>query len=491
LRVVLERPARELVDLGAGTTQRSHALLGAALDDAASYQARFGSLTGRSVLVAVPPGAAWARAFFGVVLSGGAAVPLPLGARKAEVEHVASLVAPVFAIATPELASALPAGLPVVAPAQGALRDARPSELDAIDAPPERAALILFTSGTTGKPKAAPLSHANLAAQVAALHQAWGSREDDVLLHALPMHHLHGVVVAFLQAFTVPSSIRMLPKFEAARVAAELEHATVLMGVPTFYQRLCDLADSMDPAARARFEAAARGLRLATSGSAALPATLAERWAALAGAIPLERYGMTEIGMALSNPLDPTRRRRGHVGGPLPSVEVRTVDDAGRDTDAAGELWVRGPSVFGGYLGAERSAAFEGDWFKTGDVAVRADDGALRLLGRTSTDILKTGGEKVSALEIEEVLREHPQVVEVAVIGLPDAEWGDRVVAVVVPKGDLDPSELRAWTKERLVAFKVPKEIRLVPSLPRNAMGKVEKTAIRDAMATAENSRSS
>ena len=424
------------------------------------------------------------------VSAGAAAVPLPLGARPAEVLHVAGLVAPVFAIATPELSSVLPEGVPVVAPPNGALRDARPAELDARDAEPERAALVLFTSGTTGKPKAAPLSHANLAAQVAALHAAWGSREDDVLLHALPMHHLHGVVVAFLQAFTAPSNIRMLPKFEAARVAEELADVTVMMGVPTFYLGLCVLAEAMPAAAGACFEASARRLRLATSGSAALPATLAERWAALSGAIPLERYGMTEIGMALSNPLEPSGRRRGHVGAPLPTVEVRVVDDEGRDTTDPGELWVRGPSVFGGYLGADPGAAFTDGWFRTGDVAARAEDGAFRLLGRTSTDILKTGGEKVSALEIEEVLREHPAVSEVAVVGVPDVEWGDRVVAVVVPKGDLAPDELRAWAKERLVPFKVPKDVRIVGALPRNAMGKVEKTAIVAGIVSAENSRS-
>jgi len=258
----------------------------------------------------------------------------------------------------------------------------------------------------------------------------------------------------------------------------------VWMAVPTMYAKLFEAFDAADDGRRAAWSAAAGRLRLATSGSAALPVGLAERWRSIAGAIPLERYGMTEIGMALSNPLDPAGRRAGHVGAPLPGVEVRIVDEAGSDAgDGPGELWVRGPSVFAGYFGdaAATAASFTDGWFRTGDVA-RRDEGAFRLLGRASVDILKTGGEKVSALEIEEVLREHPAIAEVAVVGVPDPTWGDRVVAAVVATAGqaaaCTPEAIRAWAKERLAPFKVPKDVVVLDGLPRNAMGKVQKPAI-------------
>ncbi len=195
---------------------------------------------------------------------------------------------------------------------------------------------------------------------------------------------------------------------------------------------------------------------------------------------------MTEIGMALSNPLDPAGRVAGAVGAPLPSVEARIVGDDGEDA-ATGELWVRGPSVFAGYHGREAATreAFTNGWFRTGDVARREAAGHVVLLGRTSVDILKSGGEKISALEVEEVLRDHASIAEVAVIGVPDAEWGDRVTAVVVlaSGATLELEALRAWAKERLVAYKVPRALVVVDTLPRNAMGKVQKDRLKDIVA--------
>jgi malonyl-CoA/methylmalonyl-CoA synthetase len=214
--------------------------------------------------------------------------------------------------------------------------------------------------------------------------------------------------------------------------------------------------------------------------------TLAERWRALTGLIPLERFGMTEVGVGITNALDGARFP-GCVGFPLPSVEARIVGDDGRDA-AVGELWVRGPSVFAGYHGKpeETDKAFTRDdaggapWFRTGDTVTRepTPGGPFKILGRTSVDILKSGGYKLSALEIEEVLREHPAVGEVAVVGLPDPAWGDRVVACVVRSADgasCDGGTLRAFAKERLAAYKVPKDVLFLPELPKNALGKVIK----------------
>jgi len=259
------------------------------------------------------------------------------------------------------------------------------------------------------------------------------------------------------------------------------------------YQRLFEAFDAADAATQARWAAGAARLRLATSGSAALPVTLAARWARVAGAVPLERFGMTEIGVGTSNPLDPGGRRPGSVGFPLPTVETRIVDEAGEVlAEGPGELHVRGPSLFAGYWqrpDATLAALAEGGWFKTGDVAVRTPEGHVRLLGRTSVDILKSGGYKLSALEIEEALREHPAIAEVAVVGVPDEAWGDRVVAAVVPvpgrAGECAPELLRAWAKERLAPYKVPRDVKVVASLPRNALGKVVKPELVKAL-TAE-----
>jgi malonyl-CoA/methylmalonyl-CoA synthetase len=268
------------------------------------------------------------------------------------------------------------------------------------------------------------------------------------------------------------------------------------MGVPAMYHRLFAAFDAASDEDRARFHENAKRLRLATSGSAALPVTLAARWRALTGTIPLERFGMTEIGVGISNRLD-GERFPGCVGFPLPSVETRIVGEDGGDAET-GELWIRGPSVFAGYHQRpdETAAAFAPDptspagspagarWFRTGDTVTRdaAKEGApFRILGRTRVDIMKSGGYKLSALEIEEVLREHPAVSEVAVVGVPDEAWGERVVACVVARKTgagappCDAAALRDFTRERLAPYKVPKDVVFLADLPKNALGKVVK----------------
>jgi len=448
------------------------------------------SLEGERVALLLSPGTAWVEAFLGVLLAGGVALPLsPLyppaelawfledsGARRLIVsDDLAALAA-----ALAEHCPAAPVTLRVDElfagpPGAGASSAAQ-------DHDPEDGAVLLYTSGTTGKPKGALLTHSNVAVHAELLRDAWAMTEQDTLLHALPLHHLHGLGISLLAALSAGSRIRMLPRFDAGRIITDIRRraVTTFMAVPTMYQRIFEHLDRATDSSA--FAAGARALRLATSGSAALPVMLAMRWANLTGTIPLERFGMTEIGVGMSNPLDPTRRRAGWVGPPLPTVETRIIDDAGNPTERGpGELWIRGPSVFKGYLGRPEATAeaFRDGWFRTGDVAERAPDGFVRLLGRTSVDILKSGGYKLSALEIEEVLREHSAVVEVAVVGVPDEEWGERVVAVVVPAPGREEAcktePLRAWAKERLAFYKVPREVIAVPVLPRNAVGKVVK----------------
>ncbi|WP_437956748.1 AMP-binding protein [Sorangium sp. So ce119] len=474
------------------------ALLAGGARRGAGHGASPSSLEGERVLLLVPPGAAWVSAFLGVILAGGIALPLSPLYPPAELAWLASDAGVRRILVGDELAAvAAP-----IAEGRAVLRvedaeRAAPGPASAVsDIAADDPALLLYTSGTTGKPKGALLTHRNLAVQAELLRAAWGFSEQDVLLHALPLHHLHGVAIALTTSLLAGSATRMLPRFDAQRVAAEIARrsATAVMAVPTMYQRLFE---HVDRGGAPEFAAGARALRLATSGSAALPVTLAERWRDLTGTIPLERFGMTEIGVGMSNPLDPGGRRAGWVGSPLPTVEARITDDAGNASAwapgepsaqrdgvgvvARGELWIRGPSVFKGYLGREdaTAAAFQDGWFRTGDVAERSGDGRFRLLGRTSVDILKSGGYKLSALEIEEALREHGAIAEVAVIGVPDEAWGERVVAVVVPAPGREPEcatgPLRAWAKERLAPYKVPRESVVVGSLPRNAMGKVVK----------------
>ncbi|HEY8072477.1 MAG TPA: AMP-binding protein, partial [Labilithrix sp.] len=349
-----------------------------------------------------------------------------------------------------------------------------------IDVDASAPALQLYTSGTTGKPKGAVLTHANLGVQQRLVGEAWGFSDRDVLLHALPLHHMHGLAIAMLTALGAGATTHTR-SFDARAIWEQMKDATVFMGVPAMYHRLFGAFDAATDDERARWSSHAKTLRLATSGSAALPVTLAERWRALTGRIPLERFGMTEIGVGITNRLD-GERFAGCVGFPLPTVETRIVADDGNDAET-GELWIRGPSVFAGYHRREEETkrAFVGDWFKTGDTVTREASLAgapFKILGRTSVDILKSGGYKLSALEIEEALREHPAVGEVAVVGVPDEAWGERVVACVVRREACDEATLRAHVRERLAAYKVPKEVRFLENLPKNALGKVVKPTL-------------
>lgn len=348
------------------------------------------------------------------------------------------------------------------------------------------AALLVYTSGTTGRSKGVALSFGALAANLGALTALWRFTAADRLVLALPLFHVHGLGIG-LHAMLLHGTVLLLePRFEAARVLEAFAHegATVFLGVPTMYARLLEhLQDHPEAAA-----ALARG-RLFTSGSAPLPAADLEAFAARTGHRILERYGMTETLFTLSNPYE-GERRAGTVGLPVPGCAVRIVDEEGRDVPdgALGEIVVRGAGMMSGYFGmpVESAAAFRDGWFLTGDVARRASDGYVTIEGRRSTDVIKCGGFKISAREIEEVLARHPLVKEVAVLGEPDRTWGERIVAAVVlreegaPPGEAELlAELSAFAAKSLADYKRPRAVRLLPALPRNAMGKVQKTLLR------------
>ncbi|MEX0698797.1 MAG: acyl-CoA synthetase, partial [Acidimicrobiia bacterium] len=325
-------------------------------------------------------------------------------------------------------------------------------------------------------------THANIAAQIASLVQAWEWGAADRILLTLPLHHVHGIVNVVSCALWAGAVCDMASGFDAEAIWARLSSGdlTLYMAVPTIYHRLIAAWNQADRDRQRGWSEGCQRLRLMVSGSAALPVPVLESWREISGQTLLERYGMTEIGMALSNPLR-GERIPGHVGRPLPGVEARLVDEHDQPVGdgVVGEVQIRGDNVFLEYWDrpeATEAAFASGDWFRTGDVAV-CHDGLYRILGRASIDIIKTGGEKVSALEIEAVILTHEQVEECAVVGLDDPEWGQRLVAAVVPiSGQVPTAEsLRGWCRERLAPYKVPKDWHLVTELPRNAMGKVTK----------------
>jgi malonyl-CoA/methylmalonyl-CoA synthetase len=444
-------------------------------------------LAGARVAFLVPPGCAYVIAQWGIWRAGGIAVPLCVAHPAPELAYTIDDSGASLLIAHASLRAVLEPiarkrGVRLIASDEldGAARGA-PDAL--LPVAPERGALLLYTSGTTGKPKGVLTTHAILAAQITSVVQAWEWTERDHILHVLPLHHLHGVLNALSAALWSGACCELLPRFDAERVFARIAEArglSLFMAVPTIYARLLALWEQASAEQRTAFAAGCRQLRLMVSGSAALPVALFERWHELSGHTLLERYGMTEFGMGLGNPLH-GERLAGHVGAPFPGVEVRLCDDDDQAVPdgAPGKIQVRGPGVFAHYWRKPEAtaAAFTADgWFETGDVALR-ERGVYRILGRESVDILKTGGYKVSALEIEEALREHPAISECAVVGVPDPEWGQRVAAAVLLHDGqtLTLEQLRAFGKERLAPYKVPSLLRVASELPRNAMGKVQK----------------
>ncbi|WP_042412979.1 acyl-CoA synthetase [Streptacidiphilus anmyonensis] len=420
-------------------------------------------------------------------------VPLNPKSGERELAHVVGDSAPelVLAAADDELPGVL-AGLRVVTPqlsADGPDSEAPwPAEPD-----DESPALIIYTSGTTGPPKGAIVPRRAVRTTLDALAEAWAWTGGDVLVHALPLFHVHGLVLGILGPLRRGGSVRHLGRFSPEGVRDELANgATMLFGVPTMYHRIAQDLDAGD----AGLAKALAGARLLVSGSAALATRDQRAIEAATGRRVVERYGMTETLMNTS--VRPgADHRPGTVGTPLDGVELRLVDEAGmpfdaadvraggiRDGETVGEIQVRGANLFSGYLNrpdATADAFAEDGWFRTGDMAVLDPDGAVRIVGRKSTDLIKSGGYKIGAGEIENVLQEHPAVAEAAVTGEPDPDLGERVVAWIVPADPAAPpsaDELAVHVAAHLAPHKRPREVRHVPALPRNDMGKVMKRAL-------------
>ena len=357
-------------------------------------------------------------------------------------------------------------------------------ELPAIDA--DRRAMILYTSGTTSKPKGVVTTHRHVEAQITTLVQAWEWVKEDHILNVLPMHHVHGIINVMLCALWAGACCEFLPKFDAEAVWLKLSSGklTLFMGVPTMYYKLISQWERSSQEIRELYSREVSKLRLMVSGSAALPVSVLEKWRDISGHTLLERYGMTEIGMGLSNSYR-GERRPGHVGLPLEGVELRLVDADLKDVDDGepGEILIKGPSVFEEYWQKPKatSQAFTKDgWFLTGDVAI-LNNGSYKILGRNSVDIIKSGGYKISALEIEDVLRKHPGVQDCAVVGIPDEEWGEIIAAALVLRGEeMDRDRLTIWLKDYIPSYKLPRKYEFVEALPSNVLGKVVKTDVKE-----------
>ncbi|KAJ1285503.1 hypothetical protein BS78_03G284200 [Paspalum vaginatum] len=492
-----------------------------------------GFLDGARVGIVAKPSPEFVAGVFGTWLSGGVAVPLALSYPEAELLHVMNDSDISMVLSTKEhreimenlsvKCSAYCSPLPSITSITSEINPQESSSNEMTSSVSsliteinsskkikgDDPALILYTSGTTGKPKGVVHTHKGILSQVQILSEAWGYRSDDQFLHCLPLHHVHGLFNALFAPLYSGSVVEFIPKFSVSGiwqrwresypngVSKNNEAITVFTGVPTMYTRLLQGYDSMDPDQQSASSYAAKHLRLMMCGSSALPSPLMKRWEEVTGHRLLERYGMTEFVMALSNPLHGIRKE-GTVGKPLPRVEAKIVmEDGTETTTGVGELCIRSPSLFKEYWKRPEVTAesfIDGGFFKTGDTVTVDEEGYFIILGRTNADIMKVGGYKLSALEIEAVLLQHDAVLECAVLGLPDEAYGEVICAIVVPKEDakkkaeqdskpaLTLEALKSWSKDKLAPYKIPTRLYLWDSLPRNAMGKVNKKDLKKSL---------
>jgi malonyl-CoA/methylmalonyl-CoA synthetase len=436
----------------------------------------------------IPASLDYVTVLHGIWRAGGIAIPLNAGSAEAELQHYLSSAGVTRVIANQEhqgsvraLCEGLDIGLlavdDVLVEAPGALPDLAA----------ERRAMILFTSGTTNKPKGVVISHNAIRAQITTLLTAWEWSEDDVIPLFLPLHHVHGIINVLSCALWCGATVHLMPKLDIPKLCAEIAADTysVFMAVPTIYVKLIDYLEELDSdEAKAVCDGFGR-MRLNVSGSAACPVKVFNQWQELTGQILLERYGMTEVGMGISNPYR-GERRAGFVGQALPGVTVQLFDEDDKlvvEEATQGEIRMKGENVFQEYWNNKEATeeSFKDGWFCSGDIAV-IEDGYTRIMGRSSIDIIKSGGYKLSALEIEGVLLMHDDISEVAVIGVEDDIWGESVAAVVSLRGgaSLEFAALKQWCDGRMSAYKIPKQLKILDALPRNAMGKVTKPALKE-----------
>ncbi len=436
----------------------------------------------------IPASLDYVTVMHGVWRAGGIAVPLNVASAVAELDHYLTCASVTRMIANGEyqeslreLCAELNIELlsveEVLADAAGTLPD-----LDA-----DRRAMMLFTSGTTNKPKGVVSTHKTIVAQITTLIDAWEWTSDDVIPLFLPLHHIHGIINILSCGLWAGATVHLFSKFDIPKITQEVTAGTynVFMAVPTIYVKLIQYFDNIDNSELQKICDGFKDMRLNISGSAACPVKLFNQWRDLTGQVLLERYGMTEIGMGISNPYN-GERRAGCVGQPLPGVECQLFDEYDqpiKEEAVPGEIRIKGDNVFLEYWDNPKATeeSFKDGWFCTGDVAV-VEDGYYRIMGRSSVDIIKSGGYKLSALEIEGVLLTHEDIAEVAVIGVEDDTWGEAVTAFIGLNAgaSMEYEDLKTWCDGKMSSYKIPKAIKIVDALPRNAMGKVTKPALRE-----------
>ncbi len=445
-------------------------------------------LSERRVAFIIPPGFSYAALKLGIWAAGGVSVPIGIAHSPREIKYAIEDSGADTVVFHPETGENLFACSPGRSVRVVSLLDVfnpREGRLPCISE--KRRAMIIYTSGTTSSPKGVVSTHLNIKSQISSMTSAWEWSPDDSILNVLPLHHLHGILNVVLCSLWSGARCVMLNGFNSACVWERFrkKDITLFTAVPTIYSKLIDFWENSSPEHREIMSASLRGMRLMVSGSAALPVAVLDKWKEISGHVLLERYGMTELGMVFSNPYRGIRLA-GRVGCTMPGVEAGIFTSDGRRcaTGEPGEIRVKGDSVFLEYWGrrGETEESFCDGWFKTGDIAVFDSNGCCRILGRKSQDIIKSGGYKISALEIEEVLREHHVICECAVVGVPDSRWGERIaVALEIKDGcSMEITELREWASDRLVRYKIPSVLRIFSSLPRNLMGKVKKNEIKE-----------
>jgi malonyl-CoA/methylmalonyl-CoA synthetase len=456
----------------AGNRTLSHDELGKAAGVAARRLEQAGVKPGTHVAIFAESSLEWITSYVGLQLLGGTVISINPALKSAEALHILADSQASFVLADADREPVVNSLKPRLPQLRAILQIAGSDAVRAVgaigpvEAPglqPESPALILYTSGTTGRPKGALLDHGNLLAQARGVIEAWRWTANDTLVLALPLFHVHGLAIALHGSLIAGGSARLV-RFDAETVVTELRKGgTMFFGVPAMYQRLCDYLE--------RHPTDLHHVRLFVSGSAPLPPNLFERCQRLLGQPVLERYGLTEGGIVVSNPYD-GQRHPGRVGHPLPGVEIRLGEQD--------EVEVKGGQVFSGYWQNPQATAeaFHDGWFRTGDIGEIDSDGSLAITGRLK-ELIISGGYNVYPREVEIVLEQHPAVAEVAVAGLPSERWGEEVTAFVVTRKAIDAQELIAYSRERLATYKCPRAIRFIDAIPRNSMGKVDRSQLK------------
>lgn len=444
-----------------------------------------GDLDGARIAYMVDPGFNYVKVQWGIWQAGGVAVPLCISHPLPSLQYVLEDTGATILVISPQYHDLLAAY--VLEHSIRLIVLDRVSETAVLEIPqvdPQRNAMILYTSGTTNKPKGVVTTHANIAAQIKSITSAWQYAPTDHTLCVLPLHHVHGIINVVSATLSVGGTVEFVDSFSVDDIFSRFLKGdiNVFMAVPTIYFKLIAAFELLDVAAKQKLKNAMKKFRLMVCGSAALPVSVMQQWEEVSGHVLLERYGMTEIGMGISNPYEGLRKP-GSIGIPLPGVSVRLVDENMQPVinGEPGEIHIKGENVFKEYWNKPEATAkeFTSDgWFKTCDVAV-VEEGYYRILGRSSVDIIKSGGYKLSALEIEEVLRTHALVDDCAVVGIADDEWGELVVAAVVAKAGLELHQLNQWMRTQMPTYKTPRKYLLVKELPINAMGKVVKNEVK------------